>query len=135
MRKSFVPTSEWQDPRHKFGLEGELEAMNWLAANGWHVEAHRFKLGRNDVDVIARRLRTVAFIEVKTRSSHDFGTGAQAVHWRKQLIIARVAAVWVMRHGRHGDEYRFDVIDVRRSGAGWKFDHIADAFRPSESWL
>ena len=135
MRRAFVPTSEWQDPRHRFGLEGELEAMKWLAARGWQVEAHRFKLGRNDVDVIARKGQTVAFIEVKTRSSHTFGTGAQAVHWQKQRIIARVASLWVMRHGRPGDQYRFDVLDVRRAGCGWKVEHIPDAFRPPESWI
>ncbi len=135
MRRASIPTSEWQDARHKFGLEGELEAMKWLVAGGWHIEAHRFKLGHNDIDLVARRNHTVAFIEVKTRSSHTFGTGAQAVHWQKQRIIARVATVWVMRHGRSGDEYRFDVMDVCRAGSGWKLEHIPDAFRAPESWI
>lgn len=135
MRRSFIPTREWQDARHKVGLQGELEAMAWLTAGGWQVEAHRFKLGRHDLDLVIRRGRTVAFVEVKTRSSSSFGSGVEAVRWRKQRIIARVAALWVLRHGRAGDEYRFDVIDLRRVGPGWELEHYPDAFRPPESLI
>lgn len=135
MRRGFIPASEWQDARHRVGLEGELAAMAWLIAGGWQLEAHRFKLGRHDVDLVVRQGRTVAFVEVKTRNSPTFGAGVEAVRWRKQRIIARVAALWVMRHGRAGDEYRFDVVDVRRAGMGWEFEHYPDAFRPPESLI
>jgi putative endonuclease len=135
MPRTFIPSREWQDARHRVGLQGELEAMAWLIASGWQVEAHRFKLGRHDVDLVIRRDHTVAFVEVKTRNSTSFGAGVEAVRWRKQRLIARVAALWVLRHGRAGDQYRFDVVDVRRAGTGWELEHYPDAFRPPESLI
>ena len=67
MTRRFVPTREWEDARQIRGLEGEHAAMAYLISCGWSIEAHRFRLGRHDVDLIARRGRVVAFIEVKTR--------------------------------------------------------------------
>ena len=132
MQRRFLPSDQWLDARHRAGLEGELEAMAYLTACGWQLEAHRFRVGRHDVDLVMRRRRTVAFVEVKTRRSLACGAGVEAVGRRKQRIIARVAAVWVMRHGYSGDEYRFDVVEVRQVGRGWAVMHVPDAFRPPE---
>src|SRR6185436_17416936 len=89
--RSFIPTSEWEDLRQIRGLWGERTAIAYLVSCGWNIEAHRFKLGRHDVDLIARRGRVVAFIEVKTRRGTEFGSPGSAVGWRKQAAIAKVA--------------------------------------------
>jgi putative endonuclease len=135
MTRRFIPTSEWQDERQLRGLEGEMEALAYLTSCGWQVEAHRFRLGRHDVDLIVRRGQTVAFVEVKTRRSTAFGEGIEAIGWRKQRSIARTASLWALRHGRAGDEYRFDVVQVRRQDGKWVVEHLADAFRPRESLI
>lgn len=135
MTRRFTPTSEWQDERHRQGLAGELEAMAYLTSCGWQVEAHRFRLGRHDVDLIVRRGRTVAFVEVKTRRGTGFGAGIESIGWRKQRSIARTAALWVLRHRQPGDEFRFDVVQVQWQDGGWHIDHLADAFRPRESLI
>jgi putative endonuclease len=135
MTRRFIPTAEWQDERQLRGLEGEMEAMAYLTSCGWQVEAHRFRLGRHDVDLIVRRGQTVAFVEVKTRRSTAFGEGIESIGWHKQRSIARTASLWVLRHGRAGDEYRFDVVQVRRQGGKWVVEHLADAFRPRESLI
>jgi putative endonuclease len=131
----FVPVADWEDQRHLLGLEGERLAIAFLTSCGWSVEAHRFRLGRHDVDLVIRQSRTVAFVEVKTRYSHTCGCGLEAVNWRKQRDIARVASVWVLRHGRPGDEYRFDLVAVQGSrGAAPVIEHVADAWRPTGQW-
>ena len=67
MARQFVPVAEWTDPRHRRGLLAELEAAAFLTACGWSVEAHRFRMGRSDIDLIVRRGCLVAFVEVKQR--------------------------------------------------------------------
>jgi len=57
------------------------------------------------------------------------------VNWRKQRDIARVASVWVLRHGRPGDEYRFDLLVVENLAIrGSTVEHVPDAWRPSGLW-
>ena len=122
------PVSEWSDPRHRRGLSGELAVARWLEGQGWGIEAHRFRFGRHDIDLIARQGNQVAFIEVKTRGSTEFGTGAESIGYRKRALIQLVAEVWRARHGRAGELYRFDVVLV---GWGRKLVvlHLPDAWR------
>jgi putative endonuclease len=128
--RSFIPTSEWEDQRQIRGLWGERTAIGYLVSCGWEIEAHRFKLGRHDIDLIARRGCTVVFVEVKTRRSIARGSPVESVGRRKQSTIAKVASVWCLRHGRQDDEYRFDVVAVHEHRAGeYAIEHIEDAWR------
>jgi putative endonuclease len=133
--RTFIPVAEWEDARHLLGLEGERIAIAFLTSCGWSVEAHRFKLGRHDIDLVVRKGQTVAFVEVKTRRSQTCGSGLEAVNRRKQHDIAQVASVWVLRYGRPGDQYRFDLVAVQdfRGGAPL-VEHVPDAWRPIGHW-
>jgi len=122
--------STWTDPRHVRGLQGEELAIQYLKATGWRILEHRFRMGRLEVDLVARKGHLVAFFEVKTRWGARFGTTSQAVTWAKRREIVRVANAWVDRHGLPDDAYRFDVIGVTLSAKGkFRLEHIADAFR------
>ena len=92
--------------------------MGYLVACGWQVEAHRFRIGRHDLDLIVRRGRLVAFVEVKTRRSPLCGSALESVSALKRRSIERVALGWRLRHGRAGDEYRFDLVAVSDRGRG-----------------
>jgi len=128
--RRFIPTREWEDARQLRGLAGERAAIAYLTSCGWSVEAHRFKLGRHDVDLVVRRGHLVAFIEVKTRRSLEYGIPAEAVGWRKRETLGRVAELWRLRHGRPGDTYRFDLVAVTDRGGGkLEVEHIPDAWR------
>jgi putative endonuclease len=123
--------ADWTDPRHRRGVLGEEQAARFLEAQGWDVLAHRFRVGRLEVDLIARRGRVVAFVEVKTRRGDGFGSPFEAVTWNKQREIVRVARVWMDRHGAPGDVYRFDVVGVIHAPQGVvTVQHLEDAFRP-----
>ena len=127
---SRIPVSEWTDPRHVLGVRGEQEVLEQLVSLGWKVEGHRFRAGRHDIDLIIRKGSLVAFVEVKTRSSGEFGSGVESVGWKKRKAVAWAAAVWVARHGQPGDRYRFDVVTVRSRSTGPKVEHLQDAWRP-----
>ena len=58
--RRFTPVAEWEDERQLLGLRGERIAIAFLTSCGWSVEAHRFKLGRHDLDLVVRKGSTVA---------------------------------------------------------------------------
>ena len=70
----------------------------------------------------------VAFVEVKARRGERFGGPVEAVNWRKQRELGRSARVWVDRHGRRDDAYRFDVIGVLLAGSRVRIRHVPNAF-------
>lgn len=114
--------------RQALGLDGERVAARWLRARGWRIVAHRYRSGRRDIDLVAEREGTVAFVEVKARRGNRFGDPVQAVDWRKQRELARSAATWVERHGEAGLAYRFDVVGVLFTPSGIRVRHVEQAF-------
>lgn len=128
-----MPVANWTHPGQRRGLWGERVALAYLTSCGWAVEAHRFRFGRHDVDLIVRRGALVAFVEVKTRGSASCGAPAAAVGWQKRRAIERAAEVWRLRYGRPEDRYRFDLVAVwvSRGGHGGevRVEHLPDAWR------
>jgi putative endonuclease len=121
--------ADWKDERQRLGAEGEAIAKAHLECEGWRILDHRFRVGHTDLDLIARRENIVAFIEVKTRLTTQFGSPFEAVTWRKRREIGRVAHVWLDRHGKPDDIYRFDVVGVTWMRGQWHVEHLPDAFR------
>jgi len=100
--------------------------MRYLQSRGWDIVAHRFRVGRVEVDLVARRGALVAFVEVKVRQGDAFGSPFEAVTGAKRREIVKAARVWVDRCGKPSDVYRFDCIAL----VGHKLEHLEDAFRP-----
>lgn len=117
---------QWSDPRHRLGLASEEQAMRYLQSRGWDVVAHRFRLGRVEIDIVARRGALVAFVEVKARRGAAFGSPFEAVTGGKRREIVKAARGWMDRYGRPGDVYRFDCIGIVDN----ELEHLEDAFRP-----
>ena len=111
-----------------FGEIGERVAERWLRHKGWRILQRRFRNGHRDIDLVAERDGLVAFVEVKARKGIEFGLPVEAVNWRKQRELTRSAHVWISRHGRPDDTYRFDVIGVLVAGSAVRVRHVEDAF-------
>ncbi len=91
--------------RHvELGRRGEAIAARYLAGRGFRILQHRFRTRGGEIDLVAEEGETLAFIEVKTRSSAACGRPAEAVDRRKQARLARVQSQSV--HRVH--EYRRD---------------------------
>jgi putative endonuclease len=111
-----------------FGEIGERVAERWLRRKGWRIVQRRFRNGHRDIDLVAEREGLIAFVEVKARKGAEFGLPVEAVNWRKQRELSRSAHVWIERHGRPEDSYRFDVIGVLVEGATVRVRHVENAF-------
>ena len=118
--------ADWSDERHKRGLAAEEQAIAYLRSQGWTVVAHRFRVGRIEIDIVARRGRVVTFVEVKARWGEGFGTPMEAITGAKRRELVSASRAWVDRFGQPGDIYRFDAIGLRNG----KLEHLEDAFRP-----
>lgn len=116
--------------RHvELGRRGEAIAARYLAGRGFRILQHRFRTRGGEIDLVAEEGETLAFIEVKTRSSAACGSPAEAVDRRKQARLVRAATVYLARTGRHDDACRFDVVEVWDDpDGGCRIDHIRDAF-------
>jgi putative endonuclease len=114
--------------RQQFGELGERIAERWLRRQGWRVVQRRFRNGHRDIDLVVEREGTVAFVEVKARRGALFGDPVEAVNWKKQKELARSASVWVDRHGRPEESYRFDVVGVLVEGDRVRIRHVPNAF-------
>ena len=114
--------------RQAFGEVGERIAERWLRLKGWRIVQRRFRNGRRDIDLVAERDGLVAFVEVKARRGVEFGHPVEAVNWRKQRELTRSAHIWIERHGRPDDAFRFDVIGVLVDGRAVRVRHVENAF-------
>jgi putative endonuclease len=109
------------------GRYGERVACKWLELHGWTVLWQRFRNGHRDIDIVAQKELTIAFVEVKTRSDLHFGDPILAVGYYKLEQLWRSAAVWIIRHGKPGWEYRIDVICVLVTDGRVKIRHVENA--------
>jgi putative endonuclease len=90
------------------GRRGEALAGWYLRLTGWRILARRVKTPRGEVDLVARRGRTVAFVEVKWRASAaDLGIAID--DWRLRRVAAAAEAI-APRYARPGDDQRIDVL-------------------------
>jgi putative endonuclease len=112
----------------QFGELGERIAERWLRRRGWRVLQRRFRSGHRDIDLVVERDGTVVFVEVKARRGREFGDPVEAVNWSKQKELARSASVWIDRHGRPSESYRFDVVGVLVEGERVRIRHVPNAF-------
>jgi putative endonuclease len=94
------------------GRRAETIAAWWLRLKGWGIVARRVRTPRGEVDLIARRGRTLAFIEVKARDSTE--ALAHAIDHHRLKRVAAAAELLAARHARPDDTIRIDVILIAR---------------------
>jgi putative endonuclease len=95
-------------------------------AKGYRLLARRYKTPLGEIDLIAKRGRLIAFVEVKARSSHT--EALESVGRMSERRIVDAADMWLAKHpDAAGLDLRYDMIVV----APWRWPkHLADAFRP-----
>jgi putative endonuclease len=111
----------------RLGLSAESRAAMFLIAKAYRIVARRWKTPFGEIDIVARRRRTLVFVEVKARATAD--DAAEAVTARGKARIVGAAQFWLASHPDDVNaEIRFDVIAV---APGKMPRHIANAFDAS----
>jgi putative endonuclease len=90
------------------GRRAETFACWYLRLKGWSILQQRARARGGEVDIVARRGRILAFIEVKARADED-GAGLALDHYRLRRVAA-AAEQLAPRYLRPGDDLRIDAI-------------------------
>ncbi|HEX8525976.1 YraN family protein [Allosphingosinicella sp.] len=92
------------------GRRAETIAAWWLRLKGWTILARRLRTPVGEVDLIARRGRTLAFVEVKARATIEEARSSLDEYRLRR--VAAAAAALTHRYAREGDDIRIDAIFV-----------------------
>jgi putative endonuclease len=95
----------------RWGLSAESRAAVFLIAKGYRIVSRRWRSPFGEVDIIARRRRTLVFVEVKARDLLD--DAAEAVTPRQRQRIIGAAEAWLASHPKDAMcDIRFDAVLV-----------------------
>lgn len=114
---------------HELGSSGENLAALFLENRGFEIMAKNYKTRLGEVDIIAKKEETIAFVEVKTRSSHYFHASL-LITPSKQRKIGRAAQQFIQEHNLN-DRFvlRFDTVFVSHTENGVEFEYVPNAFQ------
>jgi putative endonuclease len=107
----------------EYGRRAETLATIWLRLRGYRILGRNVRVAGREVDVVARRGRTLVVCEVKARRSRTRGAPAEAVDQRKQRRLAEAGEMLLLANPGV-EQVRFDVIAVD----GLRVTHVRAAF-------
>ncbi len=114
------------------GAFGEDAACRWLRRHGYRILERNFSCRFGEIDIIARKGRYLAFVEVKMRKNADHGAAMEFVTPAKQNRLIQTAEYWLMKTPTDLQP-RFDVVEVYApegiSTRKPEINHLEDAFQ------
>jgi len=112
---------------NELGKKGEQLAVDFLIKNGYTIRDTNWRYLKAEVDIIAEKDGVLAVVEVKTRSSIDFGNPQDFVNPKKIRLL--VAAIDEYVNSKDLDiEVRFDIIAIVKENNKFIIEHLEDAF-------
>lgn len=109
------------------GKLGEEMAVEFLRKNGYEILETNWTFQKAEVDIIAKKENILAIIEVKTRSSLEFGLPQDFVKPKKIQLLVKAVNEYVILNDLE-IEVRFDIIAVHKEGKTFAIEHLIDAF-------
>ncbi|MEN8858075.1 MAG: YraN family protein [Flavobacteriaceae bacterium] len=112
---------------YELGKKGEQLAVNYLIDNGYKIVAKNWRFQKSEIDIIAQKENTLASIEVKTRSTNEFGNPQDFVNAKKIKLLVMAMNEYVIQNNLDVD-VRFDIIAITKKTEGLEIEHLEDAF-------
>ncbi len=109
------------------GKLGEELAVEFLQKNGYNILQKNYVFQKAEIDIIATKDNFLAIVEVKTRSTLDFGLPQDFVKPKKIQLLVKAVNQYVIDNDLDL-EVRFDIIAVHRDGKKFNIEHLEDAF-------
>lgn len=112
---------------NELGKLGEELAVEYLKKNGYTILNTNWTFQKAEIDIIAQIENTLAIIEVKTRSSLEFGLPQDFVKPKKIQLLVKAVDAYVNEKDLDLD-VRFDIIAVYKENKTFAIEHLIDAF-------
>lgn len=112
---------------NELGKEGEQLAVDFLLKNGYEIMERNYRFDKAEVDIIAKKDAFLAIIEVKTRSTADFGNPQDFVKPKQIQQLVKAVDEYVTENDLDV-EVRFDIIAIVNEAKKFKIEHLENAF-------
>ncbi|WP_353093868.1 YraN family protein [Tissierella praeacuta] len=109
------------------GRKGEMIARQYLISKGYRILKTNYRNKIGEIDIIAMDSNILVFVEVKTRTSTNFGYAYEAVNRRKQEKIIYCSQLYIGETNLKDYQIRYDIIEVYLA-ANIKINHIENSF-------
>lgn len=113
---------------NELGKRGEELAADYLRQKGYNIRDVNWTFQKAEIDIIAQKENILAIVEVKTRSSIDFGLPQDFVKTKKIQLLLKAVNEYVISKDLDV-EVRFDIIAITaKENAPFEIEHLEDAF-------
>ena len=109
------------------GKLGEELAVDFLQQNGYEILETNWVFQKAEIDIIAQKENILAVVEVKTRSSIEFGLPQDFVKPKKIQLLVKAVNEYVITNDLDV-EVRFDIIAIHKDAKEFSIEHIEEAF-------
>ncbi|MBP6557850.1 MAG: YraN family protein [Flavobacterium sp.] len=112
---------------NELGKFGEELAVDFLQQNGYIILETNWTFQKAEIDIIAQKENTLVVVEVKTRSSIEFGLPQDFVKPKKIQLLVKAVNEYVISNDLDSN-IRFDIIAIYKEENKYKIEHLEDAF-------
>lgn len=112
---------------NELGKLGEELAVEYLQKEGYEILETNWTFQKAEIDIIAQKNATLAVVEVKTRSSLEFGLPQDFVKPKKIQLLVKAVNEYVVFKNLDVD-VRFDIVAIHKEGKSFVIEHLIDAF-------
>lgn len=112
---------------NELGKLGEELAVEFLRKEGYEILETNWIFQKAEIDIIAQKDDIIAAVEVKTRSSLEFGLPQEFVKSKKIQLLTKAINEYVISND-FDVNVRFDVISIYKNEKNVEIDHLIDAF-------
>lgn len=112
---------------NKLGKKGEQLAVDFLIQKGYTILERNYRFDKAEVDIIAQIENTLTIIEVKTRSTTDFGNPQDFVKPKQVKNLVKAVDAYLIKNDLDLN-VRFDIIAIVKQGERHRLEHLKDAF-------
>jgi len=116
-----------QEWRKSLGRRGEELAVSYLEEKEYLILQRNYRSGAGEIDIVAQDGGCLVFVEVRARTTQEYGTPEESITPSKAQRLIEVAQGYLQEQGESAREWRIDLVAIYWSGDLYRLHHIVNA--------